>query len=212
MNPLIEGLFLGISLIAAIGAQNLFILRQGISNQQLLTACTTCALCDFLLIALGAMGLGSLIAHIEWLRKLALMGGVAFLGYYGWRAFYQAIFNTSHEVFNRSKASLVGRQEVFMQALGFSLLNPHALLDTIVLIGSLSGQYAFASERALFAIGAGIASLVWFFSLGYAARLIGPLFEKPFFARMLDLCVGLLMSWIAWNLICMACLWPPYTR
>lgn len=199
-QPMLEGFLLGISLIAAIGAQNLFVLRQGIKGEYVLTTVIVSSFCDFLMIGVGAMGAGSLVASIPGLRKLAVFCGIVFLLYYGIKSCLNLIQGRSLELVMAADGMDVPRKTVVLSALGFSLLNPHAVLDGVVLIGGLSGQYEIAADRAIFAAGAGVASIVWFFCLGYGAKALGPLFRKPTVAMGLDVVSGGIMFGIAWNL------------
>lgn len=200
-QPMLEGFFLGISLIAAIGAQNLFVLRQGIKGEHVLTTALVSSLCDFAMICVGTMGAGSLIASVPALRQIAVVCGIIFLLFYGLKACLNLIQGRSLELVMASDGVSVPRKTVVLSALSFSFLNPHAVLDGVVLIGGLSGQYAILADRAMFTIGAGVSSVVWFFCLGYGAKMLGPLFRKPVFAMGLDVLSGGIMFGIAWNLV-----------
>lgn len=197
----IEGFLLGISLIAAIGAQNIFVLRQGLTGNHLFMTAGICALCDSLLISCGSLGIGSLVAGIAWLRVAAVISGLFFLCYYAAKSFLQAFRHNSQIVLAVADGSIVTRKRLMLSALGFSLLNPHAVLDTVVLIGGLSGQFDELESRFFFASGAISASVVWFFSIAYGACFMRPLFRNPYFAAGLDIFVGTIMSWAAWSLI-----------
>lgn len=200
-QPLLEGFFLGISLIIAIGAQNLFVLRQGIKGQYVLTTAVVSSLCDFLMIGIGTMGAGTLVASMPELRRVAIIGGIIFLLYYGIKSCVSLVRGKSLELVTVGDGVPVPRKTVVLSAMGFSLLNPHAVLDGVVLIGGLSGQYELLMDRAFFASGAGIASVVWFFCLGYGAKILGPLFRNSFFAMVLDVIVAGGMFGIAWSLV-----------
>lgn len=200
-QPLLEGFFLGISLIVAIGAQNLFVLRQGIRGQHVMTTAVVSSLCDFFMIAIGTMGAGTFVASMPELRRIAVLGGIAFLLFYGVKSCVNLVRGRSLELVTVSDGIIMPRKTVILSAMGFSLLNPHAVLDGVVLIGGLSGQYELLLHRAYFASGAGIASVVWFFCLGYGAKMLGPLFRRPFFAMMLDMIVAGGMFGIAWSLV-----------
>lgn len=198
---IIEGFFLGLSLIAAIGAQNLFVIRQGILGQHLFLTAGLSALCDIFLIGLGTMGAGTVIANVPWLRQAAVISGVMFLGYYGLRSFLNVARGQSLMQLATPQGAIVNQKNIIASAIGFSLLNPHAYLDTVVLIGGISAQFETAVERMLFALGASASSIFWFFSLAYGARLISPFFRKQQFAIGLDILSGTIMFWIAWSLI-----------
>ncbi len=193
-----EGLVLGLSLIIAIGAQNAFVLRQGLTGRFVFPTALICTFCDVVLIALGVGGLGTLIAGSPVLTAAATWGGATFLLWYGGRSFWAALrpghLNAAD---GRTEASVRG---VIIAALGFSLLNPHVYLDTVVLLGGLGARYS-ADLRWLFGAGAMVASAGWFFALAYGARVLAPLFARPAAWRVLDTAIGLIMWAIAGTLI-----------
>lgn len=191
-----RGLGLGAGLIIAIGAQNAFVLRQGLKKEGRFLVALLCTCCDAALIVLGAAGFGSLIVHIPWLTRAAAWAGALFLLFYGANAFYRALRPTalSGDVSTASRTGPVGT------TLALSLLNPHVYLDTVVLIGGLSAQYSF-SARGWFAAGAVTASALWFFGLAYGAAYLVPLFRKPVTWRILDLVIGCVMWAIAASLL-----------
>lgn len=192
-----RGLGLGASLIVAIGAQNAFVLRQGLKREGRLTVAAVCAGCDALLIGLGAAGFGSVIARLPWLTQGALWLGALFLFWYGLSAFRRAL---RPETLEQAAAAPVTRAGLVSAALALSLLNPHVYLDTVVLIGGLSAQYALLS-RVWFTLGAMTASVVWFFGLAYGAALLVPLFRRPVTWRILDTLIGVIMWSIALSLV-----------
>lgn len=198
LSPLLSGFGLGAGLIIAIGSQNAFVLRQGLKRQYVFTVCTICFLCDSLLISLGAGGFSSVVTASPLFMKLTLWGGVLFLFAYGLRAFAAAFKPGALEA-EVGTASEVPLRQVVLMTVSFSLLNPHAFLDTVLLLGSLAGQYPGLSRLA-FALGAMAASLTWFYGIGYGARLIAPFFRKPQAWRMLDIMVGCTMWLIAFRL------------
>lgn len=200
-QPLLEGFFLGLSLIAAIGAQNLFVLRQGIKGEYVMTTAVTSSLCDFAMIGIGTLGAGSLVARIPLVRQIAVSCGIVFLVYYGFKSCLNLIQGRSLQLVALSYEVPVPRKTVVLSAMGFSLLNPHAVLDGVVLIGGLSGQYEQVADRATFAAGAGSASVLWFFCLGYGAKMLGPLFRRPTFAKAFDVLIAGIMFGIAWSLM-----------
>ncbi len=191
-----RGLGLGAGLIVAIGAQNAFVLRQGLKREGRLTVALICTACDAALIALGAGGFGGLIAHAPWLTHLAAWTGALFLLFYGLSAFRRALrpLAPSDDIAPTSRGSLVAA------TLALSLLNPHAFLDTVVLIGGLSAQYPLA-VRGWFATGAMTASMLWFFGLAYGAASLTPLFRRPATWRVLDATIGCVMWAIAASLL-----------
>lgn len=201
-EALLEGFLLSIGLIIAIGSQNIFVLKYGLKGKYNFTIALTCTICDFLLICLGSMGLGSFIAEIVWLRQIAIWGGAIFLIYFGlksWLAILKGNLST-HQIAETSTEPDT-LKTVILTALGFSLLNPHAFLDTVVLIGGISSRFDGFHARLLFTLGAGIASAVWFFSLSYGSRLLRPLFQKKTAAATFEFTSGSVMFWIAWGLV-----------
>ena len=196
MFPFLRGFGLGASLIIAIGAQNAFVLRQGLRREQAVLVAALCAGCDALLIALGTAGVGSVIASIPTLARLASLGGAAFLLYYGAAAFRRALKPAVLE----TASAPATRGGVVLATLSVSLLNPHVYLDTVVLVGGLAGQCA-AFPRLLFALGAITASCVWFFGLALGAARLAPLFQRPAAWRILDCAVGLVLWTIAVSLV-----------
>ena len=187
---------MGASLIIAIGAQNAFVLRQGLRREQAVLVAAICTACDAVLISLGALGVGGVIAHLPLLARLTSIGGALFLLYYGFRAFRSARHPSILEV----SASAQLRISVIASTLSVSLLNPHVYLDTVVLVGGLAGQYA-AVPRSFFTLGAVSASCVWFFSLALGAAYLAPLFQRPRAWQLLDCFVGAVMWAIALSLL-----------
>ncbi len=194
--PFLRGLGLGASLIIAIGAQNAFVLRQGLRREQAVLVAAICTGCDAALITAGALGVGSLIASLPWLARLTSLGGASFLLYYGLRAFRSARRPGSLE----ASAAALPRSSVIASTLSVSLLNPHVYLDTVVLVGGPAAQYA-ALSRVFFAVGAVSASCLWFFSLALGAARLAPLFRRPRAWQVLDCLVGTVMWAIAFSLL-----------
>jgi L-lysine exporter family protein LysE/ArgO len=193
----LNGFFLGASLIIAIGAQNAFILRQGLLRQHVFILCLICALADALLIALGVAGLGTLIQSSPKLIMSVTLGGAAFLFAYSFIAFRRAMRPQALDSRGKGEASL---RTAAAACLAFTLLNPHVYLDTVVLLGSLSARYE-GQARLVYALGAMTASFVWFYALGYGARLLEPVFAKPAAWRILDVLIGLVMALIGLSLL-----------
>jgi len=198
-EPLIYGFSLGASLIIAIGSQNAFVLRQGLRREYVFTVTTICFLCDMVLIALGAGGFGTIVASSPGLLAFALWGGAAFLFCYGIRSFRSAVRPGALTTGGESKEG-EGRAAVVAATLALSLLNPHVYLDTVLLLGSLAGRFG-GHSRILFAIGVMAASFVWFYGIGYGARVFAPLFSKPIAWRVLDILVGCTMWGIGISLV-----------
>lgn len=199
MLPFLQGIGIGGGLIIAIGAQNAFVLSQGVHRNFPLQTALVCSLSDGLLIFLGVSGIGSLVATHPLLSQLATWFGALFLICYGARSFRAALQGGSLEATTKEVPS---RKKLLLATLALTFLNPHVYLDTFVLIGSLSGQLALV-DRYLFGAGAMTASVLWFFSLSLGAGLLAPLFRKPLAWRFLDGFVCLTMWGIAISL-----LWP----
>lgn len=191
MVAVLAGFSLGFSLILAIGAQNAFVLRQGLRREHVFPIVLSCALSDALLIAAGVAGFGALARAVPWLEPVMRYGGAAFLLVYGGRAFLAAWRGGETMEAGQAAGSL---RAALLTCLALTWLNPHVYLDTVVLLGAVSAQY---DDRLGFALGAMTASFVFFFSLGYGARLLAPLFARPVAWRLLDLLVGAVMWGIA---------------
>ena len=192
-----QGFLLGLTLIVAIGAQNAFVLRQGLLRKHVLPIVLVCALADAVLIAAGVAGLGTLVAANPTVLTIVTAGGALFLFLYGLFAFHRAWRGGSMRVEREGGTSL---RAALGTVLALTVLNPHVYLDTVVLLGSLSGRYEGA-DRIAYGAGAMVASLAWFFALGYGARLLAPLFARPAAWRVLDIGIGLVMWGIALKLV-----------
>ena len=197
-SAFLPGFFLGFSLILAIGAQNAFVLRQGLRRAHVFAVCLTCAVSDALLIAAGVAGFGALAQAVPLFETVMRYAGAAFLLWYGALSLRSAWRGTS--TLHVGAGDHPGRVTTLATALAFTWLNPHVYLDTVVLIGSISAQY---QDRVAFGAGAVSASFVFFFGLGYAARLLAPVFENPRAWQGLDLGIGLVMWAIAAKLLVM---------
>ncbi len=196
---LLQGFGLGAGLIIAIGAQNAFVLRQGLKRQHLFVTASISTLCDAILILLGVGGLGAVIASIPALTIIATWGGALFLLFFGLRSFRSAMVKSALDA-GKASAQPVHPGGAILAVLAFSLLNPHVYLDTVVLVGSVGAHYQ-ANERVSFALGAMLASCTWFFGLAYGAAWLAPLFQRPLAWRILDSIVGCIMWTIAASLI-----------
>ncbi len=191
------GFFLGAGLIIAIGAQNAFVLRQGLRRSHVFAICLACSLADTLLIVAGVAGLGTLIARSPRLITLVTVGGAIFLTVYGLLAARRVLRTESLTPADSPDTDLKG---ALAACFAFTFLNPHVYLDTVVLVGSLSAAHEGAA-RVAFAAGASLASFVWFFGLGYGARLLTPIFGRPAAWRVLDGFVALVMWSLAATLL-----------
>ncbi len=191
------GLMMGLSLIVAIGAQNAFVLRQGLMRQHVFAVCLACSLSDAALILLGVTSLGQISGALPWLDPVMRYAGAAFLVWYGTRSLLSAL---------RSDAALVLEERAITPfwptlatCLALTWLNPHVYLDTVVLLGTLSTR--FGANAASFALGAMTASFLFFFALGYGAAWLRPVFAKPRAWRILDGLIAAVMWFIAWRLL-----------
>jgi L-lysine exporter family protein LysE/ArgO len=189
----LSGLSLGLSLIIAIGAQNAFVLRQGLRREHVFAICLTCASADALLIALGISALAQVSALFPGFQPLLRYGGAAFLLVYGLRHAHAAL--TNHQALSPTEQPPRPLLRSLATCLALTFLNPHVYLDTVLLIGSVSSQ--FPARKLTFGLGAVTASFLFFFSLGYGARLLAPLFAKACAWRLLDGVIALVMLWIA---------------
>lgn len=190
------GLLTGLSLILAIGAQNAFVLRQGLARQYVGPVVAVCALSDAVLIGAGVSGIGAIVAHAGWVLDLVRWLGVAFLASYGVLSLLRARRPGSLEAARtgaRSRRSAVGR------ALALTYLNPHVYLDTVLLLGSIANQHG-PGDRWWFAAGAGLGSVLWFSGLGYGAGAGQRLLSTPRAWQVLDVLIGLTMIAIAVSL------------
>lgn len=197
MSAFVYGLGIGFSLILAIGAQNAFVLKQGLKQQYVFWVCFICALSDSILIYFGVTGFSKVIANFPLLLTVSKYFGAAFLFFYGLRNFYSAIKNSSSlNPSNIEKDSLL---KIIGICLAFTWLNPHVYLDAIILIGSISVQ--FSDQLYQFAAGTILASWIFFFSVGYGAKMLLPLFKRATSWKILDVLIGITMWTIATMLI-----------
>jgi L-lysine exporter family protein LysE/ArgO len=188
----IPGFLASLGLIVAIGAQNAFVIRQGLTKKHVLLVVVICAAADATLIALGIAGLGAVIAGLPWLLEGARWFGVLYLTWFGIQSLRAAAKNESMDAAGKQEVS---RGKVVAAVLGFTFLNPHVYLDTVILLGSIGNQ--FGENRWFFALGAALASATWFFGIGFGARAASGLMSKPIFWRVLDTVIALVMFSIA---------------
>lgn len=198
-NAYINGIFTGASLIMAIGAQNAFVLTQAIRRNHALPVSALCAVIDTLLIAAGVCGIGTLVAQNAILNTIACLGGAVFLIWFGLNSLKQAFKKRGMQV-NEGENTLTGLWPTIAATLAVSLLNPHVYLDTVVMLGAVSGNFP-GDARFAFGIGAVTASWVWFLSLCIAGRVLSPLFKKPRAWQILYILVTIMVWWVAANLI-----------
>jgi L-lysine exporter family protein LysE/ArgO len=192
-----SGMGLGFSLIVAIGAQNAFVLRQGLRGEHVAAVVTVCTLSDAVLIAAGVAGAGALLSGTPWLLTVVRIGGAAFLVVYGLLAARRALRRSTLQ------PTVAGPRAGVTSTVGTSLamtwLNPHVYIDTLVLLGSIAATHGDA--RWWFAVGAETASAMWFPALGYGARLLRPVFGRPGAWRLLDGLIAAVMTVVAVSLL-----------
>lgn len=197
-HALLAGFLTGLSLILPIGAQNAFVLKLGLLRQHVFAVALICALSDALLIFLGTTFVGFALSQHSLALQIVKWFGVAFLLYYGAKAFYNAFHHakagSDHTPLNQN----IGLKSAVLTCLSFTFLNPHVYLDTFLLLGSISAQYK--PLHYAFASGAAFGSFFWFFSLGYGARILTPLFKKSLTWMILETAIGLIMWSIAYKI------------
>lgn len=198
ITPAFTGFVTAFALILAIGAQNAFVLRQGLARAHVFWLCLLCAVSDAVLITAGVLGFGYIVTLYPLLPQIMAWGGAAFLVVYGalrlWAAWQ-----------GEYKMQLAGRSSGLWATLAtgaaFTWLNPHVYLDTLGLVGAVSTQYVDPLDKTAFAVGAVTSSFVFFFSLGYGARLLAPVMQSARAWRVLDLLIGLVMWALAVKLL-----------
>lgn len=198
ISAAVTGFFTSISLILAIGAQNAFVLRQGLLRAHVFPVCLFCGLSDALLIAAGVAGFGYIVDLAPWLPTAMALGGGGFLIAYGATRLY-AVWLGEYAL--EIEGHSAGLWPTLGIAAALTWLNPHVYLDTLGLIGAVSTQYTDSSEKLAFGIAATTASVVFFFSLGYGARLLAPYMKSPHTWRILDFIIGITMLAIAAGLL-----------
>jgi L-lysine exporter family protein LysE/ArgO len=190
----VQGLALSLGLIVAIGAQNAFVLRQGLRREHVGSVVLFCAAADAVLIAAGVLGMAQALGERPGLARALALAGAAFLAFYGWQALRRA--RQSHGLQAADGGTGVSRGAALAQAAAFTLLNPHVYLDTVLLVGSIGAQQPGAL-RGWFVAGASAASLLWFTGLGFGARWLAPWFARPRAWQVLDGLIGLTMGVLA---------------
>jgi L-lysine exporter family protein LysE/ArgO len=193
LGAALTGLVTGLSLIVAIGAQNAFVLRQGLARQHVGTVVAICAVADVVLIVAGVAGIGRIVERAPAALDVVRWLGVAFLTWYG----VSSLLRARHaEALEASPERALTRRGAAVRATALTFLNPHVYLDTVLLLGSLAAHHG-PTGRWWFALGACVASIAWFTGLGYAARLLSPLLRKRRAWQVLDVLIGLTMLAIA---------------
>jgi L-lysine exporter family protein LysE/ArgO len=212
LSPLLAGLGLGFSLIIAIGAQNLFVLRQGLRREHVVLVAAICAVSDAALIALGVSGVGLVLQTLPWLVDAVRWAGAAFLVAYGLLAARRAWRPSGHTLeaegagVGTGAESPAGSVRVATKALPVALtclaltwLNPHVYLDTVFLLGTIANTHGDA--RWVFALGAMAASVIWFFGLAFGARFLSRWLSTPSSWRILDAVIAVIMIGIGISLV-----------
>ena len=192
---LLQGFGLGASMIIPIGAQNAYVLNQGIKRNHHLTTATICSLLDTLFISLGIFGGGAILSQNEVLLTSVTLGGIAFLTVYGLLSLRSA-FKAPSDKESKGEVLARGKRTVILGALAVTVLNPHLYLDTVVILGSIGGQFE-GNDRLAFALGTILASFVWFYSLSLGAAKLGPTLSKPRVKKGIDIAVATMMFTIA---------------
>jgi len=193
IHDLADGLLTGLSLIVAIGAQNAFVLRQGLARQYVAPVVAVCTAADVVLISAGVAGIGTIVEQAPWAIDAVRWFGVVFLAAYGVRSLLGARHPGTLEAARRGASS---RRGAVLTALALTFLNPHVYLDTVLLLGSIANQHG-SEGRWWFAVGAMTASIVWFAVLGFGARAGHRLLARPRAWQVLDVLIGLTMLGIA---------------
>lgn len=199
MDSFLHGFVVCFGLIVSIGAQNAFLLKQGILKQHVFWIALICFVCDVLLMGVGVLGLGSLIAQSPISSLILALIGAIFLFTYGSRSFIAAYHGSSQLLMQQDKTKSSLKKAVLV-TLAITLLNPHVYIDTVVIVGGIGGTLNF-EQKVQFLIGALICSFLWFFGVGYGAGLLSPYFEKRRTWQILDSITGLIMYGIALSLL-----------
>ena len=192
MTAILPGFLTGLSLIVAIGAQNAFVLRQGLLRKHVLPIVLICAISDATLIILGVLGLGALISALPWLLEVIRWVGVAFLVWYGSTSLKRFMKNESLKAAEAGSGNL---KQTVLTTLALTFLNPHVYLDTVIFIGGIANQ--FGDQKWMFVIGAVTASFIWFFGLGFGASKASVVMSKPAFWKILDVFIAAVMFSLA---------------
>ena len=197
LNAILAGFALGGGLIVAIGAQNAFVIRQGVLNSHIFWICLFCAVSDTVLIWSGVYGMGVIAQTLPWFIPVLTYGGAAFLVWYGVKAFRRVL---KPEALNQEGRTATNLFMALVTCAALTWLNPHVYLDMVILIGTIANARP-ANEHAPFALGASLTSFMWFFTIGYGAKALrGPL-SKPLVWRGIDLIIALIMFYLAYKLL-----------
>lgn len=192
------GMMMSLSLIVAIGAQNAFVLQQGLRGEHVLAVCLACAISDAILITVGVTSFQTISEWLPWLEPVMRYGGAAFLTWYGVKSLMSAL-RSNEALAADSSLSKTDLFRTLVACLALTWLNPHVYLDTVVLLGTISTQ--FTGSQGSFAVGAVLGSFVFFFALGYGAIKLRPVFERPTAWRILETLIAIVMWIIAFKLL-----------
>jgi len=198
-NAFWQGLALILTLIVAIGPQNILVLRHALMRKNAIFSAAITGFYDSVMLIIGIMGIGGLIAQHPTIRAALLWAGIAFLTYYGIRSFWRAIKKSSTSL-TLDGSNAGGKMQIAMAAAAFTFLNPHAILDLFVILGGIGAQHPF-DVRIAFLAGTIIGSNLWFYSLGIAGQIMSPIFQNPRAWRILDGLIGIVMLAIAIKLL-----------
>ena len=187
-----SGILSGLALIIAIGAQNTFVIRQGLQRQHVLTVVLFCAISDALLIAAGTAGLGKVIESAPEVLEIVRWFGVTYLIFFGLKSLRSAF---RHNALTLEQGNLVSRKRTILTVLGLTFLNPHVYLDTVIFLGSIANQ--FPADKWFFSAGAMTASFLWFFFIGFGSKMAARFMVKVIFWKVLDLAVAIIMFTLA---------------
>ncbi|HEX5090727.1 MAG TPA: LysE/ArgO family amino acid transporter [Nocardioides sp.] len=193
LDAAVAGLLTGLSLIVAIGAQNAFVLRQGLAREHVGVVVAICAVSDLVLIAAGVAGIGTIVERAGWVIDVVRWLGVGFLTWYGFTTLRRARHTSGLAA---AAPEPMSRRSAALRATALTWLNPHVYLDTVLLVGSIANTHGHPG-RWWFAAGATLASVLWFSALGFGARFASPLLALPRAWQVLDVLIGLTMLGIA---------------
>jgi len=193
----LTGMGTSAGLIIAIGAQNAYLLTQSVRRNHYLIIALICAFFDVLLISVGVAGVGAFLSSSTLLTNIAAWGGALFLFVYGGLSLRSAFSDNALNVMNKADDSL---KKVILTTLAVTLLNPHVYIDTVILMGGISAQFE-ASNRFMFAVGASISSVLWFYILAMAGVRLAPIFSRPLTWRLLDVFVCTVMWGVGISLV-----------
>ena len=197
MQDLIQGFFIAFGLIAAIGAQNAFVIKQAIKKEYTFIVCAVCVLCDFIFMSIGVLGVGATLADSALGSKILALGGALFLCYYGICSL-KAAFQPHKTLITQKDNTHSSLKHTLIATLSVTLLNPHMYLDTMVLLGSIAVS---TDSQIYFLLGCVSASMVWFSVLGFGANALSPYFSSPFAWRLLESFTACVMFGVAISLI-----------